>query len=168
MHSTTNVLVVANLTAGSPELVGTLVARGECRPAAFTLLVPASSDTGGWDAARDRLDEAVTDLRCAGLSAGGRIGCGDPVLAVFDEWDSERYDEVILCTLPANASGWIEAEVPERVERLTGARVTHVVSEFAVPGAELAPPEVLFDGDVPSLPYGMVARQPVLAGAGRA
>jgi hypothetical protein len=154
--TTTDVLVVANLTAASPELVETLVARGQHDPAAFTLLVPASSDAGGWDAARDRLDEALTDLRAEGLDVKGRIGCGDPVLAVFDEWDPTRYGELILSTLPPRASDWVDAEVPERVERLTAARVTHIVSELTMLTAE---PRPHFEERVPTPRYGLMARQ---------
>jgi hypothetical protein len=127
MPWTTNVLVVANSTAASPELVGTLVSRDEHRPTNFTLLVPASRTAGGWNAARDRLTEALDQLHAAGLRADGRLGSGDPVLAVNEEWDPARYDELILSTPAVDASDWVDDEVPERVERLTGARVTHVV-----------------------------------------
>ena len=127
MPWTTNVLVVADSTAASPDLVNALMARDEHGAANFTLLVPATSAPGGWDAARDRLSEALDELHAAGLHANGRLGSGDPVLAVSDEWDPARYDEVILSTLAVDASEWVDDEVPERVERLTGARVTHVV-----------------------------------------
>jgi hypothetical protein len=39
-----------------------------------------------------------------------------------------RYDEVIVATLPTGVSRWMAADLPHRVERLTGARVTHIVA----------------------------------------
>ncbi len=128
MPWTENVLVVADSTAASPELVSALVARDEHRATSFTLLVPASPTAGGANAARARLSRALDELHALGLHADGRLGSGDPVLAVSDEWDPARYDALILSTPAVDESEWVDDEVPERVERLTGARVTHVAS----------------------------------------
>jgi hypothetical protein len=50
------------------------------------------------------------------------------MVAVQDAWDPRRFDEVIVATLPTAASRWMAADLPRRVERLTGARVTRVVA----------------------------------------
>jgi hypothetical protein len=47
---------------------------------------------------------------------------------VQDAWDPRRFDEVIVATLPTGASRWMAADLPRRVERFTGARVTRVVA----------------------------------------
>jgi hypothetical protein len=142
MQWTTNVLVVANVTAASPELVKALVARTEKGRATFTLIVPADPVAGGRDAARSRLEAALEILREAALEVEGRIGSGDPILAVSDAWDPRRYDEIVLSTLPMRVSKWLHAGLPERIERLTGARVTHVVSEPARPEVQAGPAPV--------------------------
>src|SRR5262249_42499109 len=127
MAWTTNVLVVANVTAASPELHNALVTRAEQGSATFTLIVPATPGAGGVGAARERLDEALAQLSAAGLEIDGQVGNGDAIIAVSDEWDPRRYDEIIISTLPMRLSKWLHAGLPERVERMTGARVTHVV-----------------------------------------
>lgn len=127
----TNVLVVANVTATSPELVSALVTRGEQGPARFTLIIPASPIAGGREQSRGQLERALATLSAAGLEVDGHVGSGDPIIAVSDEWDPRRYDEIIISTLPMRVSKWLHAGLPERVERMTGARVTHVVAQPA-------------------------------------
>lgn len=126
MTWTTNVLVVANRTLDSDELIDALRARTGRGPAAFTLLVPA---TGGRQAARENLAAACERMREAGLTVEGEIGDPDPVLAVREAWDPGRFDEVIVSTLPTGASKWLQLDLPHRVERITGAPVTHLVAE---------------------------------------
>ncbi len=75
------------------------------------------------------LARALERLRDSGLEAGGSVGDGDPVVAVTEAWDPKRYDEIVVSTLPMRFSKWLHAGLPERVGRLTGAPVTHVISE---------------------------------------
>jgi len=72
----------------------------------------------------------------------GRVGASDPIEAVMDEWDPRRYDEIIVSTLPMKVSKWLHAGLPERVGRLTAARVTHVVSPPPKPAVHTGPPPV--------------------------
>lgn len=51
------------------------------------------------------------------------------MLALDEMWNPRRFDEVIVVTLPEAASRWLAADLPRRVERLTGAPVTHVVAK---------------------------------------
>jgi nucleotide-binding universal stress UspA family protein len=135
-----NILVVANVTATSPELVRALKAQVEKSPAAFTLIVPATPFGGGRAAAKAKLQEAVNQLREAGIEIDGHVGEPDPVVAVTEAWDPKRYDEIIISTLPMRVSKWLHAGLPERCAKLTGAPVTHVVSEPEKPAAETVPP----------------------------
>lgn len=139
MTWTTSVLVVANITATSREVLDQLVARGEQGPMRVMLVVPASPVADGREIARQRLEEALSGLRQAGLEVDGRVGSSDPIVAITDEWDPRRYDEIVVSTLPMRVSKWLHAGLPERVERLTGARVTHVVSEPAKPEVMVGP-----------------------------
>jgi GABA permease len=136
MPWTTNVLVVANVTASSSELADALVARHHRGATAFTLVVPATPLAGGRQAAAERLERALDGLAAVGLEVEGHVADGDPIVAVTDEWDPRRYDEVIISTLPMRFSKWLHAGLPERVERMTGARVTHVVAEPERPEPE--------------------------------
>jgi len=68
-----NVLVVANVTATSDELLDALLAKAGSDRAAFTLVVPATSVGGGRAAAREKLDQAVERFRAAGLEIEGTV-----------------------------------------------------------------------------------------------
>jgi hypothetical protein len=129
----TNVLVVANVTAASDELLTALRRLADSRPARFTLIVPASVSGGGREAAAGALDRALARFREAGLEADGELGDGDPCVAVAEIWDPKRFDEIVVCTLPLGSSKWLHAGLPERIGKLTGAPVTHVVSRPATP-----------------------------------
>lgn len=122
---------MANVTAGSKELLSALRERAEREPTAIHLIVPSTSFGGGRAAAYQTLEDALTRLRDAGLEADGSIGHADPVGAVTDVWDPKRHDEIIVSTLPLGVSKWLRAGLPQRIERLTGAPVTHVVSQPA-------------------------------------
>lgn len=138
-----SVLVIANVTAGSDELLDALRRRAEEGAASFTLLVPASGGgRGGRDAAQARLDAALQRMRAAGLEVQGRVGDSDPVAAVYEAWDPRSWDEIVVSTLSGEASRWLEIDLPRRVERITGMPVTHVVARkprTPPPGAP--PPE---------------------------
>jgi GABA permease len=137
-----NVLVVANVTATSVDLQERLAAIAAERPSTFTLVVPATAFGDGREAALQRLGEALEQLRGAGLEVEGDVGDADPIIAVTEAWDPRRYDEIIVSTLPMRFSKWLHAGLPERIGKLTGAPVTHVVSQPPKPEvATVAPPE---------------------------
>src|SRR5438270_2108319 len=123
-----SVLVLANVTATSDELLQALQARAAREPMSFMLIVPATSLGGGRQAAKQQVLDAVERLRAAGLEAEGGIGDGDPMIAVTETWDPRRFDEIVIPTLPSAVSKWLQTDLPHRVAKLTGAPVTHVVS----------------------------------------
>jgi hypothetical protein len=132
-----HVLVVANVTATSDELLAMLrerSSRGACR---FTLVVPR----GGPDA-EAHLGEALEAMRQTGLErVSGRVGDRDPIVAVMETWDPMQFDEIVVSTLPTGMSRWLGLDLPRRLEKLTGVSVHHVVAE---PPAEVKwerPPE---------------------------
>jgi hypothetical protein len=120
-----HVLVVANVTATSDELLAALrerADRGDCR---FTLLMPRD----GTDAAA-RLELALEAWRAAGLeNVSGRTGDSDPVVASMEAWDPMRFDEIIVSTLPTGSSRWMGIDLPRRLAKLTSVPVHHVVSQ---------------------------------------
>ncbi len=124
-----HVLVVANRTAGSDELLEAMRELAERDDVRFTLLVPALVvGPQGREAARETMNAAVERLREAGLEVEGVVGQADPVNAVADTWDPKVFDEVIVSTLPGAASKWLQVDLPHRVAKMTGVKVTHVLS----------------------------------------
>jgi hypothetical protein len=123
-----NVLVLANRTAMSIGLEAVLRARVENGPASFTLLVPL----GLTPDAEQIAGRLAAHLREAGLDVEGRAGASDPLTAVLEVWSPARYDEIIVSTLPASASRWMQTGLPRRVERHTGAIVRHVEAREAL------------------------------------
>jgi hypothetical protein len=136
----TSILVVANVTATSDELRGALRTRAEREATRFTLIVPATPFGGGRAAAIEKLSDAVGQLRAAGLEAEGSVGNPDPCVAVTEAWDPKQYDEIVISTLPMKMSKWLHAGLPERVAKITGAPVTHLVSRPPKPAIQTAPP----------------------------
>jgi hypothetical protein len=137
MADRADVLVVANRTAGSPELLEALRARAEKGPAKFHLLVPATPHGAAWmadmhsggDEAQAHIGAAVERLREAGLDVDeGKVGDPDPVAAVEDAVNFRTFDEIVVSTLPKHVSKWLRVDLPHRVERATGLPVEHVVA----------------------------------------
>lgn len=135
-----NILVVANRTAESPELLKALRERAAKGDAIFTLLVPATPHGVAWAAdmhsgtpeAEDHMRAAVERMRSAGLEVKeGKIGDPDPLAAVQDEVNFASYDEIVVSTLPGGISKWLKLDLPHRVERATGLPVTHVLAHEA-------------------------------------
>jgi hypothetical protein len=136
----TSVLVVANVTATSRELLEALTERAAREAVRYELIVPATPFGGGREAAMTSLFDAVDQLRAAGLEAEGTVGNPDPIVAVSEVWDPKRFDEIVVSTLPMKFSKWLHAGLPERIERITGAPVTHIVSAPPKPAAPTTPP----------------------------
>ncbi|HEX2104684.1 MAG TPA: hypothetical protein VHF51_13595 [Solirubrobacteraceae bacterium] len=124
------VLVLANRTVDSPQLREALVARRERGPISVCLLVPAAWEIqdphGGVESGRRRINAALTNMRDDGLDVQCKLGDPDPVAALREAWDPDRYDEVIVSTLPSRVSRWLQMDLPRRAEKITGVPVTHV------------------------------------------
>jgi nucleotide-binding universal stress UspA family protein len=131
---TEHVLVVANRTAASEELLDALRDRAERGPATFHLVVPASPRGFDWaanmynggDAAEVDLDGALARMRASGIDVDGEVGFPDPLAAVQDAANAATYDEVIVSTLPRHLSRWLKLDLPRKVAHATGLPVTHV------------------------------------------
>jgi hypothetical protein len=131
-----SLLVVANVTAGSDELMDALRDRAEQGPCRFTLIMPATGAE-----ARTRLDGALERMRDAGLDkVEGRVGDPDPIVAVMDIWDPMKFDEIIVSTLPTGSSRWMGIDLPHRLEKLTSVPVQHIVSKPPPAEAPTGPP----------------------------
>jgi hypothetical protein len=132
MSTPAKLLVVANRTADSDEVHAALVERAQDGPIDVTLVAPATWEVedphGGRQSASRRLNAALTRLAAAGITARGVVGDADPFVAVQAIWDEERFDEVIVATLPRHLSRWLGVDLPHRVEQLTGRPTRHVIA----------------------------------------
>jgi hypothetical protein len=126
------VLVIANRTAESQELLKALKERADRGPTAFRLLVPAGPS--GREEAAARLEALIGRLRATGLDIDGELGHDpDPMSAVQEAWDPRSYDEIVVSTLPTGVSRWLQVDLPHRIAKLTDAPVAHVVAQERQP-----------------------------------
>jgi hypothetical protein len=124
------ILVVANVTADSDELIEALRERASRDRCHFTLLVPApAAGREGREAAERRIEAAAERMRGAGLEVDGTAGDHDALSAVRDLWDPARFDEIVVSTLPTGSSKWLQVDLPHRIEQATDAPVHHVVAQ---------------------------------------
>jgi hypothetical protein len=129
-------LVVANRTASGSPLLGLLRGKAQEKPHRFIAVVPHETDDP--DGARDRLEGLVTELREEGLDATGALGDPDPYTAVMNALSFYKVDEIVISTHPATRSGWLRADLIERVRRSTSLPVEHVVVDIDAGEAETA------------------------------
>jgi hypothetical protein len=123
-------LVIASKTSSGEELIERLRAKAadDERPRLFIAVVPLQDGSG--DApreARARLAAMLDKLQGAGLLASGMTGDPDPYTAAVNALELFRVDDVVISTLPDQRSGWLRANLLERVRHVTSAKVEHVV-----------------------------------------
>jgi hypothetical protein len=123
------VLIVAYRTAATPRLLDAVRARAQRDPCSFTLLLPRPYWDPDTEAAALTLELAVPLLEdAAGGHVEGIVGDSDPFLAVKQALERERFDEVIVSTLPEHVSHWLRRDLPHRVKEL-GVPVTVVTAK---------------------------------------
>jgi hypothetical protein len=133
MAFTTHLLVVANRTVDSPELLAALRSRAESGPIHVTMLAPSAYAERA--EVQRRLQRSAAHLEAAGIESEALLGDADPIVAVQEAWNPGRYDEVVVSTLTVGASRWLQIDLPHRVAKLTDCQVRHV----AVPERPPAP-----------------------------
>lgn len=131
------VLVVADKTADSPDLIAALHRQAGQAPTGFTLLVPAvphglawaADMKAGWSDAVVRADRAADRIRRAGLDLEEAIvGDPDPFAAVGDVLHARRFDEVVVSVLPHGVSRWLALDLPARLRRCCGLPISQVTA----------------------------------------
>ncbi len=123
-------LVVANVTANSDELLAELRAKADDDAAhLFILVVPQTSKEGRAVAeARQHLHAALERMHGAGLLAAGMIGDPDPYDATMNALQFYRVDEIVISTLGPVSSGWLRADLVDRVRKASNLPVDHVMA----------------------------------------
>ena len=152
-------LVVANQTLQRAELRDELCKRTEAEPSSFHLLVPdtpaadypdvpaaadvlqpgmtwwatdyrgPASDEEATAQARQRLGRMLAELNALGISAEGDLGSAHPLEAMEKALADQRFDEIIVATLPRPISRWLRADLPHRAERRFGLPVTTIITK---------------------------------------
>jgi hypothetical protein len=128
-------LVIAGRTSSGEELIERLVRRASDGGRRLFIAVVPLQDGGG-DAARSartRLAAMLEELRAAGLSASGMIGDPDPYTAAMNALELFRVDDIVVSTLPDERSGWLRANLLERIRGATTVPVEHVVVDLQSP-----------------------------------
>lgn len=123
----TNVLVIANQTVVSEELLERIRRRAAKGSASFLIVAP-QSDAEQHNDADKRLRSALTELRSAGIDAHGQVVHPDPYTAARQVVNDERVDEIIVSTFPGERSGWLRRDLVQRLRKDTGLPVEHVIS----------------------------------------
>jgi hypothetical protein len=128
-------LAVANRTASGDELLEALQAKAEAFSHAehrqlFIVVVPAEGGQGAAvQRARTRLKLVLDRLHVRGLYAAGMVGDPDPFTAITNALQNFRVDDIVISTFSDTKSGWLRADLIERVRRASGKPVDHVVHE---------------------------------------
>jgi GABA permease len=146
------VLVMANQTVESRELLDELRRIGADSAATYYVVVPASPIETGVAAthgpldimeatqavARQRLDQTLATLRSDNLEADGALGDYRPLRALATAVDVFHPDQIVISTLPAEESVWNRFDVVDRARTdHPNVPVTHVVAT-SVPAGQSA------------------------------
>jgi hypothetical protein len=132
------ILVLANETIGGAALLDAIRARHEQGDARFHVVVPQSRPRHGnviyddvvRDSAQVRVDLALAFMRDEGIEGTGEVGDGDPYNAAMDAIGARPIREVIVSTLPSQASAWMRRDLIEQLHDESGLPVEHVVVDL--------------------------------------
>jgi len=133
------ILVIANRTCPCPTLADEVARRASDAPTDVLVVAPAlNSRLRHWlsdvdealTRAHERLELAITALRRRGVAARGEIGDADPLLAIEDALAGFPADEIVIATLPAGRSNWIERRLVEKATTRFGIPIAHLVSGY--------------------------------------
>lgn len=139
------VLVLANQTVNSTELLDELHRIGADQETHYFVVVPVSPiETGTAEthgpleveeatqkAASDRLDHTLEALRGNDSTADGELGDRRPLRALADAVDKFDPDQIVISTLPPEKSVWQRFNVVDRARAQHRLPVTHVVAASA-------------------------------------
>jgi hypothetical protein len=140
-----HILVVANETAASEQLLRAVRGEAEAGVDLVTVLAPVNAPSSGYvvyedtrrAAAGRRLDRTLDALHEAGIAAHGLVVETNPVDAVRDSLAQlePRPDRIVVSTHPAEKSGWLRKHVVERIRDVAGdTPVEHVVVDIGAEG----------------------------------
>ena len=138
-------LIVANQTIGGEQLTAKLDELVGAGSGALRFLVPVTDSEGTqqWDyppidryipdahriarvLAEGRLEHELARLRRSGVEASGEVVDALPVERARELLQEERFDGVVVSTLPRRLSRWLIWDLPHRIASVSDVPVTHV------------------------------------------
>jgi len=122
----TRTLVVANQTVGGGPLIDLLKEKGRQSPHNFVVILP-QGEGGEHGDANQRLAHTLELLHEPGLEAIGQVMDPDPFTAIQNALQFYPADEIVISTFPETRSGWLGADLIQRVRDSTSKPVEHVV-----------------------------------------
>jgi hypothetical protein len=147
-------LLVANETAESPELRDAVAEiNKQDQEAQFVIVIPATplnllqqfegSVKSARGLAAQRAQSTRRHLESLGIRIRStRIGNWDPYVAIEEELANDKYEAIVLSTLPPGVSRWLRMDLPSRVARRhQKIRLIHVVARSAAGRSESESPK---------------------------
>jgi hypothetical protein len=139
------VLVIANETVASKQLLDAVLGGTKDGIDLVTVLAPVNAPSGGYvvyedtrrAAAGRRLERTLAALREAGIPAHGLVVDTSPVDTVKDALAQldPKPDQIVVSTHPEEKSGWLRKHVVDQIRDAAGAiPVEHVVVDMEAEG----------------------------------
>jgi len=131
-------LIVANRALGGLTLLDEVRRRVHAGRVACHVLVPAERPPPGGDGAHlddpaeQRLAAELVRFREVGAQATGEVVDGDALDEVALALAAERYDEVVVVTLPGGLSNWLPRGLLERIRELVEVPVLHLTAPVGI------------------------------------
>src|ERR671930_269425 len=132
------ILVVANETVAGQALIDAVKRHADQGEVKVHVICPQNEPKHGYvvhdthirEAAQNRLDMTLAQLREVGIEATGEVMDPDPYAAVMDALRDQDYDVIIVSTHPETRSGWLRQGRADRLTRATRRPVEHVVVDL--------------------------------------
>jgi hypothetical protein len=137
-----HILVVANETVGGKTLLDAVRERAKAGPIRVTVISPQNAPRAGFivyadnrrSSAERRLRRTLDLFHEAGIAARGAVVDPDPLQAIKDAVYEYRPDEIIISTHAGQSkSGWLRANLIERVRKSVDVPVEHVEVDLESP-----------------------------------
>jgi GABA permease len=139
VDDTYRVLVIADESCVDPGFPAQIAAHANGRTIEVLVIAPA---IGSWLArwtgdesahvdARKHLDDTVTALARAGITAMGETGADDPIQATDDGLREFAANEIVFVTKPGTDTDWVEEGVIETAKQRYDIPVTHIALSAA-------------------------------------
>jgi GABA permease len=128
------ILVIADESCMEPAFANEIVSHGAGRKVEALVVAPAigsrlarwTGDESAHVDARQHLDDTVTALARAGVTARGETGADDPLQAADDGLREFAANEIVFVTKPGTSTDWVETGVVEAARSRYPVPVTHI------------------------------------------
>ena len=128
------ILVIADESCVEASFANEIASHGAGRKVEALVIAPAigswlarwTGDESAHADARRHLDDTVTSLARAGVTARGETGADDPLQAADDGLRGFAADEIVFVTKPGTSTDWVENGVVDAARSRYPVQVTHI------------------------------------------